>query len=112
MSDATVSDARLWASHLVENEHRGPGDTVEGAMYRASQRTGIDFGTFWSLRYRPPKDILTGVYSRLRAAYENETERQRARLEHELTIAKAAGVNPVVVAQIETALGGQEGKEG
>lgn len=112
MSDATVGDARQWANMLVSNEHRGPGDTLEGAMHRASQKTGIDFSTFWSLRYRPPKDILTGVYFRLQAAYQNEVERQRARLEHELTIAKAAGLDAPVVAQIEAALSSQEGKEG
>jgi len=93
MSDAYVADARRWAGALLQREHRGPGDTVDAAMWRAQQRWGIDRGTFWSLRYRPPQDIVVGVYMRLKAAYEAECERQEARLRHELMLAREVGLD-------------------
>jgi hypothetical protein len=112
VSDTFVADARQWAGALVAREHRGPGDTVDAAMWRAEQRYGIERSTFWSLRYRPPKDIVVGVYMRLKAAYESEVARQEARLAHELLLAKAAGLdanNSTVVAQAEAFLGQEEG---
>jgi hypothetical protein len=107
VSDAFVADARTWANALVAREHRGPGDTVDAAMWRAEQRYGIERSTFWSLRYRPPKDIVVGVYMRLKAAYEHECERQEARLAHELMLTKAAGrdaTNSAAVREAEALL--------
>jgi hypothetical protein len=95
MSDAYVADARRWAGALVAKEYRGPGD-MDGALWRAAQKWGVDHSTFWSLRYRPPKDIVVGVYMRLKAAYESEVERQEARLAHELMLAKAAGLDAII----------------
>ncbi len=85
MSDtAIVEQASKWADALVQREHRGPGDTVEASMYRAEQKHGIPYQTFWSLRYRKPKDMFVSVYMRLKAAYDHECQRQEARLQHEL----------------------------
>jgi hypothetical protein len=111
MSDAYVADARRWAGALVAKEYRGPGD-MDGALWRAAQKWGVDHSTFWSLRYRPPKDIVVGVYMRLKAAYESEVERQEARLAHELMLAKAAGLDATsngTVAQAEAFLRKAEG---
>lgn len=83
-----VASARDWANALVRRESRGSGDT-ENAMRRLEVRYGIPWRTFWSLRYRPPNDILTGVFFRLKAAYEAECERQVRLLQHELEITKA-----------------------
>ena len=108
MSDAAfVDDAQMWARALVAREYRGPGDTIDAAMFRAQQKHGIDRATFWSFRYRPPKDVLVSVYMRLKAAYENECERQEARLAHELMLTKAVGrdaVDSPVVAEVEAFL--------
>lgn len=90
VSDAAyVTDAQLWAGALVAREHKGPGDTIDAAMWRAEHKFGIDRNIFWSLRYRPPRDIVVSVYMRLKAAYEHEVERQEARLRHELMLTKA-----------------------
>ena len=107
VSETYVHEAQRWASALLEREHRGPGDTLDAAMWRAEQKWGIDHSTFWSLRYRPPREIFTSVYMRLRQAYEMECVRQEARLQHELMLAKAAGfhaANSTVVAQAEALL--------
>lgn len=93
VSETFVADAQRWAGALVEREHRGPGDTIDAAMWRAEQKWGIERSTFWSLRYRPPREMFVSVYMRLRQAYETECVRQEARLQHELMLAKAAGLN-------------------
>jgi hypothetical protein len=83
-----VASAREWANTLVRRESRGPGD-MENAMRRLEARYGIPWRVFWSFRYRPPTDVLTGTFFRLKAAYEQECERQMRLLNHELEITKA-----------------------
>jgi hypothetical protein len=83
-----ISEASMWASNMVLRESRGPGDT-ENAMRRLENRYGIPWRTFWNLRYRPPADILVGVWRQLHAAYEAECSRQERLLAHERHIAEA-----------------------
>jgi len=52
-------------------------------MRRLEVRYGIPWRVFWTMRYRPPHDILLSVYLRLWAAYQSECDRQRAQIEHE-----------------------------
>jgi hypothetical protein len=87
-ANAVVDDAAKWSGALWNKTYLGMGDTQEAAMYRAAQKYGVEPGTFWSLRYRRPKDILASVYFKLKAAYEQECERQEARLRHELELTK------------------------
>ena len=83
-----VSEAKEWASHMVLREMRSPGD-LENAMRRLESRYGIPWRTFWNLRYRPPADILVGVWRQLHSAYEAECQRQERLLAHERHIAEA-----------------------
>ena len=83
-----VDEAANWANELVKRQHRGPGDTVEAAMHRASTKYRIEHQTLWRLRYRKPKDMMLKAYLRLKAAYEAELSRQEAKLAHELEITK------------------------
>lgn len=83
-----VSEAQMWASHMVPRESRGPGDT-ENAMRRLEARYGIPWRVFWNLRYRTPADVMVGLWRQLHAAYENECERQERLLAHERHIAEA-----------------------
>lgn len=104
MSDAYISDARRWASELVQRESRGHGDQ-ENAMRRLEARYGIPWRTLHNLKYRPPTDIFVSVYMRLRAAYLSECERQMRLLNHEIEIAKAKGLaDTPSVASAESAL--------
>jgi hypothetical protein len=102
VSGATyIADARRWAQALTKTESRGPGD-LENAWRRLESRYGIPFGAFWSLRYRPPKDVAATLYHRLCAAYEAECERQIRRLAHEIEITKQkAGARHAAVASAE-----------
>lgn len=79
-----VDQARAIARDLVQHESRGPGDT-DNAMRRLEARYGVPYGFLWSLRYRPPKDVLMGAWHRLTAAYRAECERveRRAAAERE-----------------------------
>jgi hypothetical protein len=79
-----TADARVWARALIRSESRGPGDT-EPAMRRLEGRYGIPWRTFWTLKYRPPSDVMVGVYLQLKAAYEAECERQEGLYRHERT---------------------------
>ena len=92
-----VSEAKEWASAMVLREMRNPGD-MENAMHRLERRYGIPWRTFWNLRYRPPADVLVGVWRQLKSAYEMECERQERLLAHERHIAEAK----VLAAEIDT----------
>ena len=82
-----VSDAQGWANELVRRESRGSGDS-ENAMRRLEARYGIPWRTFWTLRYRPPRDVMHSIYVRLGRAYQAECERQERLLRHEIEITK------------------------
>lgn len=82
-----VSEAQMWASHMVLREARGPGDT-ENAMRRLEGRYGIPWRVFWNLRYRAPADVMVGLYRQLQAAYTQECERQERLLAHERHVAE------------------------
>ena len=86
MSD--VATAAKIARRMVQAESRGPGDTIN-AMRRMSARYGLSFNFLWSLRYRPPADILMRPYRLLISAYEAERERQMRRLEHDILLTEA-----------------------
>jgi hypothetical protein len=114
MTDAAyVADARRWAGAIIDRERSG-GRKMADALERAADRLGVERGVLWSLRYRPPSDIMVSVYMRLRAAYENECERQEAKLAHELMLAKAVGLDATTsrtVAQAEAFLAARDAAE-
>jgi hypothetical protein len=103
-----VNEAASWADKLVARLYRGPGDTVEAAMYRAESKYGVPANALWALRYRKPKAILAGIYLSLKGAYEAECERQEAKLAHELAVTKALETTPArlaLIAESEALLG-------
>lgn len=83
-----VSEAKEWASAMVLREMRSPGD-MENAMHRLERRYGIPWRVFHNLKYRPPADVLVGVWRQLKSAYELECERQERLLAHERHLAEA-----------------------
>lgn len=108
---AAVATARDWATKLAQRESRGPGDT-ENAMRRLEARYGIPWRTFWSLRYRPPSDLMCEVFRQLEAAYRAECERQQRLLQHDLDLARHSlpTTHPALVAA-KAALGNVEIKQ-
>lgn len=121
MSDVTVTSeadavdkAVKWANALLARVHRGPGDNIETAMHRAEQTYGVPVQTFWSLRYRPPKEMGVAAWTYLKSVYEAECGRQEARLRHELEITKQLPVTQArlgLIAESEAVLGSTEGSE-
>lgn len=111
---STVDEAAEWADHLVTRVYRGPGDTIEAAHHRAERKYGVPAQTFWALRYRRPKDLLASIYLRLQAAYQQEVERQEAKLRHELLLTKALAPTKDrldLIREVETLLGPATGEE-
>lgn len=100
--EMSVAAAQEMASRLVQRESRGPGD-LDNAMRRIEAKYGVPYSLLWSLRYRQPKDILVGVFTKLKTAYQAECARQAALLEHELTITKATDneLDQDLVAEVE-----------
>lgn len=74
---------------------------MEGAMRRLEQRYGIPWRTFWSLRYRPPADVMHSIWERLRQAYADECARQERLLRHEIEITKALSPDAAAVRKSE-----------
>lgn len=89
-ASAYVEHAALMANEMVRRECRGPGD-MDNAMRRLSRRYGIPHGTFWSLRYKKPRDMFVSAFAKLSEAYEAECQRQRKAIEHDIAVAKAKG---------------------
>jgi len=111
MSEVLVDEAAGWARSLTHKEQRGPGD-LENAWRRLEARYGVPVSTFWSLRYRRPKNILASLYFRLRGAYEAECARQVRKLEHELAVTKAkAGADHAAVRAAEALVDEADSKE-
>lgn len=107
MPSAHVLEARRMASELLARETRGNGDT-ENAMRRVEAKWGVPFGFQWSLRYRPPSDVLMGLFLRLQAAYQHQLNDQLRRLEHERSITEAKGWLAENLVAAADALGGEE----
>lgn len=107
----TAATARSWANELLRRESRGPGD-MENAMRRLETRYGIPWRIFWTMRYRPPTDVLTGVFVKLGAAYRAECERQERLLRHEIEITKLkTGTVSAAVRAAEALVGEAAGQE-
>lgn len=85
---SSVDQASAWADQLLRWESRGPGDT-KNALRRLARRTGVSYATFWSLRYRRPKDLYCSVFDKLHAAHESARQHQLARLTDEIETTKA-----------------------
>jgi hypothetical protein len=104
---AYIEEAAGWSRELTRMRARGPGDT-ENAMRAIERDYGINYWTLWQLRYKRQalKDIGIGIYTRIKAAWETERQRQYRKLQIEFDITKKiAGVNHPVVAEIESILG-------
>ena len=85
------AEARRIVNELLRLESRGAGD-LENAMRRLGNRYGLPWRTFWTIKYRKPRDLLCGVMARLREARAAECQKQIARMAHELELARASGV--------------------
>lgn len=98
-----VATASSYVKLMVEREARGEGD-LAGAMDRLARRYGLTRWQIERLRKGRAKTIEAGLFSRIRAAYLAEVERQISKLEHELALERAIGGEDAALARAETAL--------
>lgn len=95
-AETTIEEARHFANKLVENERGKCGGDVDLAIYRASCLTGIEEGTFRSLRYRwrALSFVKTHIYLRLKQAdewLEEQAKRQQTILDETAETLERAG---------------------
>lgn len=101
-SKMSVATASEMARTLVQREAKGPGD-LDNAMRRIEARYGIPYSFLWSLRYRPPKELVVSAWQSLRNAYRSECERQARLLQHEIAVMEATehDFDPALAEQVD-----------
>lgn len=112
-AETTIQEARHFANKLVENERGKCGGDVDMAIYRASCLTGIEEGTFRSLRYRwrALRFVKAHIYERLRQAdawLEEQSARQQAILQDTAETLERAGHPAAGLARRAADLAGEE----
>jgi hypothetical protein len=110
--EQAVQEAREWSEFLVSRSYQGPSDSIDEAMARVEATWGIPVGALWGLRYRPPKTIAVGIWSRLGAVYQYVRQRQEANLRHDLEITKKlppTRARLALIREIEARLGPADG---
>lgn len=90
---AMSSAAFSWAEALVEREQRA-GLTKPEATRRAASRAHVSPGQLEGLLRGRVKDPKIGTVERIRFAFIAATTREIERLSHELSKARAAGLDP------------------
>lgn len=70
MSVDYVSEARGMADFILQQVHRGPGDTVDAAIHRAERQYGAPANWLHRLRYRRDlRDLPTSAFFAIMGAY-------------------------------------------
>lgn len=87
---AFVEEAAIWSRELTRMRTRGPGD-ADNALRSIEREYGINYWTLWQLRYRlsAVKKISAGAYAQIKAAYDNECQRQLNKLRSDITRTEA-----------------------
>lgn len=89
MSLDYVAEARSMAEVILQKVHRGPGDTIDAAMFRAEQKYGVPSSWLHRLRYREIKDMPVSAYGAVVQAYMAATSAAERAYEHERELADA-----------------------
>ncbi len=92
--DVYVGHAKGWTTVLEDAEARRTGDPIREARKRVARMLGLSSGTLENLRHRSPKAVATHVYDRLRGGVIRELEKELARVEQELHVARQTGLDP------------------
>lgn len=83
-----LGKARHWADAVIEQAHRESDVPVEDAIVAAARKSKIPRSVLWALRYRPPKELGVRVFFQLKRAYRQILQRQEAKLELEIEVAR------------------------
>lgn len=107
--------ASCWAEALVSRERRS-GATKPESIRRAARRARVSPGQIEGLLRGRVKDPKTSLVERLRAAFISEAAREIERLNHEIMLARKAGLGSdhgalrearSAIRALETALAGE-----
>ena len=95
MSATVLDDQTIrWAEMLEQRERVATGQTREVARERLAKRIGVLPGTLDNILRRRVKGVKTWITERIRAAVIHELEREIARLQAELHLARQCGCRP------------------
>jgi hypothetical protein len=117
MSVEYVTEAKGMADFILSKVHRGPGDTVEAAMYRAERVFGAPANWLHRLRYREVRDMPVSAFASLVMAYRAACEAGERAYQAERELADARNSKLVRLADFvagkkaQEALNDQEGGE-
>ena len=88
MSVDYVKESKSMADAIGRHFHRGPGDTVDAAMHRATT-IGAPYAWLHRLRYREVRDMPTSAFFALLTAYQAVLGASEKQYEHERQLANA-----------------------
>lgn len=94
-----VGEAQRMALRLISQEMK-EGENTDNAMRRVARKCGVSYSALWALRYRAPKRIFADIYFAIQTAHEATVARERQKLEHEVRVAEARGVNTDIARSI------------
>lgn len=103
-----------WARALWKVVKRRTGHKNNVVLPTAARMAGIEPGTLWSLRYRPPKTVETSLYNKLKLAHERYVTSPEATIAENLEILRSLPPSPkglLLMASMEEYLRSQEGPE-
>lgn len=107
-TDDPDDEMRIYREYArqLEDREMAKGRKLMEARAAVAHRAGVPPGSLENLRRGRLKDLTTYLKKKLRAALIRELEQEAARLEHQITILRATGVDPRedVVAQAEAHL--------
>jgi hypothetical protein len=87
------SAARDWAKALEDREQKRSGVALPEARRAVARRIGVAPGSLENIRRHRTKGVRAWVYESIRAEFMRESEKEIKRLEHELAMARAAGLD-------------------
>lgn len=90
---AFVDRAQAYERLLVDKEAARSGQSSNAARRRVASKVGIAPGTLENLRRGRLKDVTAYIYAKLHASVIAELEAELRHVEHELAIARAAGLD-------------------
>lgn len=90
---AFVDRAQAYERLLVDREAARSGQSSNAARRRVASKVGIAPGTLENLRRGRLKDITAYIYAKLHASVIAELEAELRHVEHELAIARKAGLD-------------------
>lgn len=91
--DAEYEKVFGWTAHILKQEQRGPGGSIEDAAYQAQIKYGVPASILMRVHDRKPDNLLSKNWLRIKFAYELLCERAKRVEQHQEHLARETGHN-------------------